>query len=491
MKKYILAIDLGSTFARSIIFDKQFFPIFKEEQSINPHFLSNGHINYNLEKVWDAQLKTILKVMSKVNPKEIAAIGIANQRQTTAMWDKNGNSVCEAISWQCQRTIDICKDLTEQGLESEITAKTGTILSTVFAGPKIKWLLENIDGLAEKAINKEILFGTLDSWLIYKLTSGRLHITDYSNVSSTMIFDIHNRQWDSFLLDLFSIPPEILPQVVPSSQIYGTTSSEIIGAEIPIAGIAGDQQASLFGHACFEKSTLKNTYGTGGFTLVNTGSKAIPAANGLISEIAWVIEDQVTYALEGVLPVSGAVIKWLKEQVKIIKNISDSEKLAFEVNTTEGVYFVPALAGIGTPYWDMNAKGTICGLTFGTNTNHIIRAALEGMCYQTRDLIEAITKLTAFSPKKLRIDGGASNNKFICQFQADILGIPVEKSTVADSTALGVAYLAGLAVGFCKSTKDIQENWRCEQIFSPQINEQDRELQYQGWKNAVAKTRLH
>ena len=491
-KKYILALDQGTTSSRTIIFDKNGNIVSFSQKEFKQIYPNPGWIEHDPVEIWETQLNSAIDAIrqSNVSPLEIAGIGITNQRETTVLWDKNtGKPVYNAIVWQCRRTADICDDLKERGLSSYIRENTGLVIDAYFSGTKIKWILDNVDGVREKAENGDILFGTIDSWLLWNLTGGKIHITDYSNASRTMIYNIKELKWDEKILKELNIPMIILPEVKPSSEIYAKTKHEILGVEIPIAGIAGDQQAALFGQLCFQEGMVKNTYGTGCFMLMNTGEKIVSSNNGLITTIAWGIDKKVEYALEGSIFVAGAAIQWLRDELKIIHDSKDSEYFANKVNDTNGVYIVPAFTGLGAPHWDMYARGAIFGLTRGANRNHIIRATLESIAYQTKDVIDAMIEDSGINLTALRVDGGATANNFLMQFQSDILNVNVERPDVTETTALGAAYLAGLAVGFWKSKGEIVQNWSINRKFRPQMLDEYREQLYNGWKKAVEKTK--
>jgi len=428
---------------------------------------------------------------SNIKADQIAAIGITNQRETTILWDKaSGTPVYNAIVWQCRRSASICNQLKREGLEDEIQRKTGLLCDAYFSGSKIRWLLENVVGVQKKAHRGELLFGTVDSWLLYKLTGGKVHATDLSNASRTLLFNIHEQNWDSEILGWLGIPQEILPAVFPSSHFFGTTTREIFAeAEIPIYGIAGDQQAALFGQACFHPGMAKTTYGTGSFLLMNTGGKAIGSRNGMLTTIAWGLDKEVTYCLEGSIFISGAVVQWLRDELGIILSADESENLARSVSDNGGVYFVPAMVGLGAPYWDMNARGMIIGLTRGSSKAHIARAALESIAYQNRDIIECMKQDSHIDLEKLRIDGGASQNELLMQFQADILGAPVLRAEIRDTTALGAAYLAGLGIGFWRNREEIESNWRADKTYTSQMNEKERDRLYRNWQRAVERAK--
>jgi len=489
MKKYILALDQGTTSCRAILFDRdsQIVGIAQKEfTQIYPH---PGWVEHDPEEIWSTQYGVIAELLARYQVKieELAAIGITNQRETTVVWDRNtGKPIGNAIVWQCRRTAPICEELKAKGLEPMFKEKTGLVLDAYFSGTKIRWLLDQVPGAQEKAEKGELLFGTMDTWLVWNLTKGRIHVTDYSNASRTLLYNIRTLDWDQELLECLNIPRAMLPKVLPSSYIYGNTAPEgFFGYEIPIAGIAGDQQAALFGQACFEPGMAKNTYGTGCFMLLNTGEEVCTSRHGLVSTIAWGKDNKVIYALEGSVFIAGAVIQWLRDELKLIETAADSEYFAAKVPDNGGVYIVPAFTGLGAPYWDMEARGAIVGLTRGSNKNHIIRAALESMAYQTRDILEAMELDAKIPLQLLKVDGGAVANNLLMQFQADILGVEVERPSCIETTALGAAYLAGLATGFWSCEEELKGKAKVERSFKPQMSEDLREKYYQGWKKAV------
>lgn len=491
-KKYILALDQGTTSSRSIIFDRNGSIISSSQKEFTQIYPQPGWIEHNPMEIWETQLASAKEAMKKINadPADIAGIGITNQRETTVLWDKNtGVPVYNAIVWQCRRTADICDDLKEKGYSDYIKENTGLIIDAYFSGTKIKWIIDNVEGVREKAEQGDILFGTIDSWLVWNLTKGKMHITDYSNASRTMIYNIKSLSWDEKILKELNIPESILPKVVQSSEYYANTYKELFGEEIPISGIAGDQQSALFGQLCFQEGMVKNTYGTGCFMLMNTGEKAVTSNNGLLTTIAWGIDNKVEYALEGSIFVAGASIQWLRDELKIISDAADSEYFASKVEDTNGVYVVPAFTGLGAPHWDMYARGAILGLTRGANRNHIIRATLESIAYQTKDVIGSMIEDSGINLTALKVDGGATANNFLMQFQSDILDVNVERPEVTETTALGAAYLAGLAVGFWKSKGEISQNWSINRKFKPQMNNEKRDELYNGWKKAVERSK--
>jgi glycerol kinase len=488
MTKYVLAMDQGTTSSRAIIFNYDGQILGSISQEFEQIYPKAGWVEHNPTDIWNTQLQVTRDILKKtgIRSEEIAAIGITNQRETTLVWDREtGKPVYNAVVWQCRRTASICDELKARGWVDKIRQKTGLVIDAYFSGTKIKWILDNVEGVRERAEKGELLFGNVDTWLIWNLTKGKVHVTDYSNASRTMLFNIHNLDWDEEILTELNIPRSMLPTVKPSSHIYGYTDPTIIGAEIPIAGIAGDQQAALFGQACFQPGMAKNTYGTGCFMLMNTGEKAVPSQNGLLTTIAWGINGKVEYALEGSIFIAGAVVQWLRDELKIIDNAPQSEDYATKVNDTNGVYLVPAFVGLGAPYWDMYARGAIVGLTRGAKKEHIIRAALEAIAYQTRDVLEAMEKDSGIKLSTLKVDGGAVKNNFLMQFQGDILGVPVERPVVNETTALGAAYLAGLAVGYWPSKEEIAGKWAVDRKFQPEMGTEEREKLFAGWKKAV------
>ena len=492
MGEYILAIDQGTTSSRAIIFDREGKPLASEQQEFSQIYPRPGWVEHDPEEIWRVSLEVMRTVIFKagIYPGQIASLGITNQRETTVLWDKQtGKPMCNAIVWQCRRTADICTELKEKGLEKKFREKTGLVIDAYFSGTKIKWLLDNVDGAREKAEKGELAFGTIDSWLVYKLTGGKVHITDYSNASRTLIFNIHELKWDEELLSILGIPKEILPEVCPSSQVYGKIEKNLLGSEISIGGIAGDQQAATFGQVCFFKGMAKNTYGTGSFLLMNTGEKAISSRHGLLTTIGWGLQGKIYYALEGSIFITGAVVQWLRDGLRLIDEARDTEWMAKSVSDTGGVYFVPAFSGLGAPHWDMYARGVIVGLTRGTTKKHLVRAGLEAIAYQCRDVVEAMEQDSGIKIQNLRVDGGAVANDFLMQFQADILGVPVERPVITETTALGAAYLAGLAVDYWKDIDEIARIWRREELFQPQMNPGKKEELYSGWKKAIQRSR--
>lgn len=491
MEKYILSIDQGTTSSRAILFDKEGTIKFVSQREFKQYFPKGGWVEHDANEIWTSVLAVISSVLNEnnISPKQIEGIGITNQRETAVVWDKNtGRPVYHAIVWQSRQTQEICAELKAKDLEPIFREKTGLLLDPYFSGTKVKWILDNVEGAREKAENGDLLFGTIDTWLIWKFT-GETHVTDYSNASRTLMYNIYDLKWDEELLEYLDVPTSMLPEVKPSSEVYGYTQEHhFFGEKIAIAGVAGDQQAALFGQACFESGDVKNTYGTGGFMLMNTGEKPVKSESGLLTTLAYGLDGKVNYALEGSIFVSGSAIQWLRDGLRMIKSAPASEAYAKRVKSTEGVYVVPAFVGLGTPYWDADARGAIFGLTRGTEKEHFIRATLESLCYQTRDVLEAMEKDSGINVETLRVDGGAVKNNFLMQFQADIVNTPVERPEVSETTALGAAYLAGLAVGFWKSKDEIQQRWKLETEFKPELEEEEREKLYKGWKTAVKAT---
>ncbi len=488
MGKYIMALDAGTTSNRCIIFDEAGNICSMAQTEFMQHFPKPGWVEHDANEIWSSQLGAAVDAMNRVNisAEDIAAIGITNQRETTIVWNKEtGEPVYNAIVWQCRRTSDIADGLKEKGLEEKIRQKTGLIIDAYFSATKIKWILDNVDGARQLAEEGKLLFGTVDTWLIWKLTKGKVHVTDYSNASRTMLFNINTLEWDEEICAELDIPMNILPEVKPSSCVYGYADTAFLGAQIPIAGAAGDQQAALFGQTCFSKGEAKNTYGTGCFLLMNTGEKPVFSKNGLVTTIAWGIDGKVNYALEGSIFVAGAAIQWLRDEMKLIDSSEDSEYMAMKVKDTGGCYVVPAFTGLGAPHWDQYARGTIVGITRGTSKNHIIRATLESIALSVSDVIEAMKADSGIGIRSLKVDGGASANNFLMQFQSDILGAPVNRPACVESTAIGAAYLAGLAVGYWKSKEDVIKNQQLDRVFTPNMTQVDRETKRKGWNKAV------
>lgn len=489
MKKYVLALDQGTTSSRAILFDRNGAIVNLAKKEFKQIYPKPGWVEHDPAEIWETQLNSAIEAIKGIDPDEIACIGITNQRETTVLWDRNtGKPVYNAIVWQSRQTSEICDELKKTGIQTYINENTGLVIDAYFSGTKIKWILDNVPGVREKAEKGDILFGTIDTWLIWNLSANKVHVTDYSNASRTMIYNIRELKWDERLLDALSIPSNILPEVKASSEFYDNTRKDLLGSEIPISGIAGDQQSALFGQLCFQEGMIKNTYGTGCFMLMNTGEKIVKSHNGLITTIAWGIGGKVEYALEGSIFVAGAAIQWLRDELKLIHDAGDSEYFAQKVPDSNGVYVVPAFTGLGAPYWDMYARGAIIGLTRGVNRNHIIRATLESIAYQTKDIIEAMVDDSGINLTALRVDGGATENNFLMQFQSDILNVNIERPDVTETTALGAAYLAGLAVGLWKSKGEIVQNWSIERKFRPEMGEETRGKLYMGWKKAVNRT---
>lgn len=491
MSKYIMSLDQGTTSSRCILFNEKGLIESVAQKEFTQIFPKAGWVEHDALEIWESQLSVAKEAMKKINltSEDIAAIGITNQRETTVVWDKNtGKPIHNAIVWQCRRTSNFCDELKAEGFDKKIKEKTGLIVDAYFSGTKIKWILDNVEGAREKAERGELLFGTIDTWLIWNLTKGRVHVTDYSNASRTMLFNIHSLEWDKEILNRLNIPQNMLPTPKPSSCVYGYTDSELFGGEIPIAGAAGDQQAALFGQVCYNPGTAKNTYGTGCFMLMNTGEKAIESKNGLLTTIAWGVDGKVEYALEGSIFVAGAAIQWLRDELKLVEKASDTEAYAEEVEDTNGVYMVPAFTGLGAPHWDQYARGTIVGLTRGAKKAHFIRATLESLAYQTYDVLKAMQDDSGIELKALRVDGGACANNFLMQFQADILGVDVFRPEVIETTALGAAYLAGLAVGYFKNKDEVTKNWALSRSFEPKMSEEKRNELLNGWHEAVKRS---
>ncbi|NLK98660.1 MAG: glycerol kinase GlpK [Epulopiscium sp.] len=488
MGKYVIALDQGTTSSKCILFNEKGLIQSVSQKEFTQIYPKAGWVEHDPMEILATQIEVTKEAMEKLNvtAEDIAAIGITNQRETTVVWNKNtGKPVYNAIVWQCRRTSEFCDELKAEGFDKKIREKTGLIVDAYFSGTKVKWILDNVPGAREEAEKGNLLFGNIDTWLIWNLTKGKVHVTDYSNASRTMLFNIHTLEWDKEILERLNIPASMLPEVKPSSYVYGYTAPEILGGEIPIAGAAGDQQAALFGQACFNPGTAKNTYGTGCFLLMNTGEKAVASKNGLLTTIAWGVDGKVEYALEGSIFIAGAVIQWLRDELRIIDKASDSEPLAESVEDTNGVYVVPAFVGLGAPYWDQYARGTIVGLTRGAKKEHLIRATLESLAYQTSDVLKAMEEDSGITLKALKVDGGACANNFLMQFQADILGVQVDRPEVIETTALGAAYLAGLAVGYWKDKEDISKNWAISRSFTPNMNDNRRKELLNGWKAAV------
>ncbi|MEH7325624.1 glycerol kinase GlpK [Cytobacillus firmus] len=489
MEKYILSLDQGTTSSRAILFNKKGEIVHTAQKEFTQHFPKPGWVEHNANEIWGSILSVIAGVFSEsgIKPEQIAGIGITNQRETTVVWDKEtGAPIYNAIVWRSRQTSEICDELKDKGYNDLFREKTGLLIDAYFSGTKVKWILDHVDGAREKAEQGKLLFGTIDTWLIWKLSGGKAHVTDYSNASRTLMFNIHELKWDEELLNILGVPKKMLPEVKPSSEVYAKTIDyHFFGKEVPIAGAAGDQQAALFGQACFEKGMAKNTYGTGCFMLMNTGEKAVQSEHGLLTTIAWGLEGKIEYALEGSIFVAGSAIQWLRDGMRMLKDAKDSESYAKKVDSTDGVYVVPAFVGLGTPYWDSDVRGAVFGVTRGTTKEHFIRATLESLAYQTKDVLSAMEADSGIELKTLRVDGGAVKNNFLMEFQSDILEVPVERPVINETTALGAAYLAGLAVGFWKSQEEIAEQWAIDQSYHPSMEEKVRADLYQGWKKAV------
>lgn len=488
MDKYIMALDLGTTSCRCIIFDKNGRICSAAQKEFTQYFPQPGWVEHDAEEIWATQTGLMYEAMSKIDItiNEIAGIGITNQRETTVLWDKEtGRPVHKAIVWQCRRTAGYCDELKNLGMAEFFRSKTGLVLDAYFSATKLRWLLDNVTGARERAEKGKLLFGTVDSWIIWKLTGGKVHVTDYSNASRTMLFNIHTLKWDEEILRVLKIPQQILPEVKPSSHVYGYTDSKLFGREVPIAGAGGDQQCALFGQTCFERGEVKNTYGTGGFMLMNTGTAPVNSHNGLVTTIAWGVDDKVEYALEGSIFVAGAAVQWLRDELGLIRSAAESEVLAKSVPDANGCYVVPAFVGLGAPYWDQYARGAIVGLTRGVNRNHIVRATLESIAYQVNDVLMAMQEDSGMHITSLRVDGGACDNDFLMQFQADILNTSVVRPYCIETTAMGAAYLTGLAVGYWRSKEEILANHVIAAEFKPQMGQAKRESLSQGWHNAV------
>ena len=487
--KYILSLDQGTTGSRAIVFDKNSREVGSGYVELTQHYPKPGWVEQDANEIWETVLGAVEIALerSKVESHDLAAIGITNQRETTILWDRvTGEPLHNAIVWQCRRTADICDKLRQEGWEEKIMAKTGLVLDAYFSATKIKWILDRVEGLREKAKKGEVLFGNVDAWLLWKLSGGVIHLTDYSNASRTMIFDIKELEWDGELLELFDIPRSILPQVRPSSEVYGSTVPHgSLSGGIPIAGVAGDQQASLFGQACYRPGMAKCTYGTGSFILMNLGTKPTFSKGGLLTTLAWGLDGRVDYALEGGNFIAGAAVQWLRDELKIIEKTSDTETLALSVSDTGGVYLVPAFVGLGAPYWDMYARGTLVGLTRGTKREHLARATLEAIAYQVVDVLKVMEAEAGLELRGLRVDGGAATNNFLMQFQGDILAADVLRPKITETTALGAAFLAGLGVGYWESTDQIAQMWELDRRFSPSMDTAKRDGLYRGWKRAV------
>lgn len=491
MAAYVMALDAGTTSNRCILFDREGGIRSLAQKEFRQIFPQPGWVEHDANEIWSTQLGVAVEAMSKINARasDIAAIGITNQRETTVLWDKEtGEPVYNAIVWQCRRTSEECDRLKARGLTDLFRNKTGLVIDAYFSATKIKWILDHVPGVREKARQGRILFGTVESWLIWKLTRGAVHVTDYSNASRTMLFNIRDLTWDQELLELLDIPPQILPQVKSSSEVFGHTDPSFFGGTVAISGAAGDQQAALFGEACFRAGEAKNTYGTGCFLLMNTGDQPVFSKKGLVTTIAWGLDQRVTYALEGSIFVAGAAVQWLRDEMHLIKTAEESEVLALQVQDTQGCYVVPAFTGLGAPYWDQYARGTIVGLTRGVNNRHLVRATLESIAYQVEDVLQVMQEDSGIQLRALKADGGAANNNFLMQFQADLTGVSVMRPACVETTALGAAYLAGLATGFWPDVGALERNWKMDRAFEPAMSDADRQRKLAGWRKAVPRS---
>jgi glycerol kinase len=488
-REYILSLDQGTTSSRAILFNQEGEIVHVAQKEFNQYFPKPGWVEHDAEEIWESVLFVMNTVISEANvkPSQIKAIGITNQRETTVVWDKQtGRPIYNAIVWQSRQSIDICNNLKEKGYSDTFKEKTGLVIDAYFSATKVKWMLDHVQGAREKAEQGKLLFGTIDTWLIWKLTGGKVHVTDYSNASRTLMYNIHQLQWDEEILDILNIPKGLLPEVRSSSEVYGyTDEAHFNGHSIPIAGVAGDQQAALFGQACYGEGMAKNTYGTGCFMLMNTGEQPITSQHGLLTTIAWGIDGKVFYGLEGSIFVAGSAIQWLRDGLRMIESAAESEEFAKKVDSTSGVYVVPAFVGLGAPYWDSDVRGAIFGLTRGTSKEHFIRATLESLAYQTKDVLHAMEEDSGISLKALRVDGGAVKNDLLMQFQSDLLGVDVERPVINETTALGAAYLAGLAVGYWESQAQISKQWKLDKTYTNQMPAEQRDKLYKGWKKAV------
>ncbi|WP_100488917.1 glycerol kinase GlpK [Sporolactobacillus pectinivorans] len=493
MGRYILALDEGTTSVRAMIFDEKGRIVQTSQKEFTQFFPNPGWVEQDANEIWASILAVIADALStsEIAPSDVAGIGITNQRETTVVWDRHtGHPIYHAIVWQSRQTDEICRELKEKGYEDLVRSKTGLLIDPYFAGTKVKWILDHVEGAREKAERGDLLFGTIDTWLIWKLSGGKVHVTDYTNASRTLMYNIYDLKWDDELLAMLDVPRVMLPEVHASSEIYAKTINyHFFGEEVPIAGVAGDQQSALFGQTCFEAGMVKNTYGTGCFMLMNTGEKAVESKSGLLTTIAWGLDGKITYALEGSIFVAGSAIQWLRDGLRMIRTSPESENYAIRVDSTEGVYLVPAFVGLGTPYWDTAARGAIFGLTRGTTKEHFIRATLESLAYQTKDVLNAMEKDSGITLSTLRADGGASMNDFLMQFQSDILGVPVERPTNSETTALGAAYLAGLAVGVWKNREEVAQIWELGKSYQAKMNAEKRSQLYSGWTKAVEAAR--
>jgi glycerol kinase len=489
--KYIMALDAGTTSNKAIIFDQDAAIIAVAQKEFSQVYPRDGWVEQDADEIWSTQLDAMKQVLEKarLNATDISAIGITNQRETAVVWDKNtGRPIYNAIVWQSRQTIEICNDLKNRGLEAEFKQKTGLVIDAYFSGTKVKWILDHVEGARDKAEKCQLLFGTIDTWLIWKLTNGKVHVTDYSNASRTLMYNIRELKWDKKLLEYLTVPLCILPEVKSSSEVYGKTDTGIFGAAVPIAGAAGDKQAALFGQTCFQPGMAKNTYSTGCFLLMNTGSEVFESQNGLLTTIAWGLDGKVEYALEGSVFVAGSAIDWLRDDLRILEAAPDSEYYAQKVKDTAGVYVVPAFAGLGAPHWDTKARGAILGLTRGTSKSHIVRATLDSISYQTKDVLSAMEADSGIRLQTLKVDGAAVANNLLMQFQADILGVPVDRPQITETTALGAAYLAGLAVGIWRNKEDLINNWKLDNRFQPTMDAAESAALYKGWQKAVQRS---
>lgn len=489
MEKYILSLDQGTTSSRAILFNKKGEIVHTAQKEFKQHFPEPGWVEHNANEIWGSVLAVVAIALTEsgIHPEQIAGIGITNQRETTVVWDREtGQPVYNAVVWQSRQTSGICDELIQKGYNDLFREKTGLLIDAYFSGTKVKWILDNVEGAREKAEQGKLIFGTIDTWLIWKLSGGKAHVTDYSNASRTLMFNIYDLKWDEELLDILGIPASMLPEVKSSSEIYAhTVDYHFFGHKIPIAGAAGDQQAALFGQACFEKGMAKNTYGTGCFMLMNTGEKAVKSEHGLLTTIAWGLNGKVEYALEGSIFVAGSALQWLRDGLRILKDAKDSESYASKVDSTGGVYVVPAFVGLGTPYWDSEVRGAVFGITRGTSKEQFIRATLESLAYQTKDVLSVMETDSKIRLKALRVDGGAVRNNFLMDFQSNLLNVPVERPVINETTALGAAYLAGLATGYWDSQEEISRQWAIDRCFEPDMADEKRDLLYSGWKKAV------
>ena len=487
-QKYVMALDAGTTSNRAIIFDVDSKIVGVAQKEFTQHFPQPGWVEHDAEEIWSSMHEVMREALeqSGLVASDIAAIGITNQRETAVIWDRaTGRPIYNAIVWQPRQTADICEDLKRQGLVDEFKEKTGLVIDAYFSGTKVKWILDHVEGARARAEKGELAFGTIDTWLLWKLTGGKEHKTDYSNASRTLMFNIKTLEWDEALLKHLTVPKSLLPEVRPSSEVYGHTVPSVIGASVPVAGMAGDQQSALFGQNCFSPGEAKNTYGTGCFLLMNTGEDLCMSKNGLVTTIAWGLDGKVEYALEGSIFVGGSAIQWLRDGLRLVDSAPDSEWVAKKVKDAGGVYMVPAFVGLGAPYWDMNARGMIIGLTRGTTKAHIVRATLDSLAYQTRDVLGAMEADSGNRLAALKVDGGAVANNLLMQFQADLLGVPVDRPQITETTALGAAYLAGLATGVWASKEELKKSWQLDTRFAPSLDQQEADKLYQGWKKAV------